>query len=95
MAAADVAVVGVPSLSVGQGERVHEVGKLAICRRPENEVPVVRHQAIREQSHPGHMDQTLDQNSLKGFKIAILVEDGGAPVPPIEYMVNIAPQRGA
>src|SRR6267143_1474181 len=39
-----------PSLGMGRGEPVHKSLKLSVLRRPDNEVPMVRHRTICHQS---------------------------------------------
>jgi len=95
MAAADVLVMGVPALRVGQRQPVHEIGEFAIAFGPKDEVPVVGHQAVRKESHAGHVPLRLGKDLKEGFVVARLVKNRQSAIAPVKDMVDNAAQRGS
>ena len=43
--------MGMPPLCMGEGEPVHEPGEIAVPSRPDDEMPVIGHNTVRQQSH--------------------------------------------
>src|SRR5204863_27694 len=66
------------------GEPAHEGGELAVVLGEENEVKVVGHEAIAQQSYGGEalarFGQELDEGGVVGF----FAEDGAAGIATIE-----------
>ena len=75
VAAAGTLPVRVPALRVSEGDPAGEGRELAILPRPKHHVPVIGHEAIREQPHSGPIDGFL-QDLLEGLIIGIFAEDG-------------------
>ena len=92
MAGAGRAVVGVPTLGVCQGEPAHELGEFTILVRPEQDVEVVRHQAVGQQSHVVPCDG-FGENTLKGDVVLVAVEDGQPGIGSVEGVVHEAALR--
>src|SRR6516162_1049259 len=88
-------MVGVPALRMRQCQPVAEVRQLAIVTRPEDEVPVVRHQHVGEQADAGDVLKGFVEDALEGFVVAVLVEDLAAAITSVEDMVDIAAQGRA
>src|ERR1700677_2772948 len=95
MARADVAIMRVPALRVRQRKIVSKIRQLAVASRPAHEVPVIRHQAIGQQTHSRHVLERLGQNTLEGLVIAYLLKKRHPPIGPVEDMVNVAAQRNS
>jgi hypothetical protein len=85
-----VVVVGMPALRMRQGEPVDEIRQFTVVAWPEQQMPVVRHHAVRQQAHAGHMVERFARDPLEGVVIALLLEDGQAGVGPVEHMIHIA-----
>jgi hypothetical protein len=77
-------IVLVIAADVGVGEPAHEGGELAVVLGEENEVKVVGHEAIAQQSYGGEalarFGQELDEGGVVGF----FAEDGAAGIATIE-----------
>ena len=76
---------------MGQRQVMAEIGKLAIVPRPQDQVPVIRHQAIRQQTHAGNMLQRIGQHALERVVIASLLENGQAAIGPVQDVINVTP----
>ena len=87
MAAAGTAPVGVPALGMGQGEQAHEGGEVIVAPRPEDQVPMIGHEAIGEDTHR-HALLHRGQHAFKGAVVLLLFEDGLASVSAVEHMIN-------
>lgn len=59
----------------------------AVFAGAENQVPVIRHPLVREKFHIVPL-QTLAQNALEGFVIAVFMEDAGAGIASIKGMIK-------
>jgi hypothetical protein len=80
-------VVGVPALGMCHGEPAHKAGEVAVLARPEQEMEVVGHQAVSQQSHVVAGD-CLGQNSLERCIVTVIVKDGRARVGSVEGMID-------
>src|SRR5262249_59952269 len=80
MSAADILIVGMPALRVREREPVHEVGQLAVGAWPQQEVPVIGHEAIAGEPHAGDVFQGLGEDALERLEVARLLEDGRAAI---------------
>ncbi len=80
-------VMGVLSLGVSQGQPQHELGEVTIAARPEQEVEMIGHQAVRQQPHaiPGHC---FSQDPFECSEIALVLKDGEPGVGPVERVIN-------
>jgi hypothetical protein len=71
------------------GHPAQESAHLAVLRRAQNQMPVVRHQGKSENLHR-IFREALSQDPDEGFVILVFVEDGLTPVAAIEGMVDHA-----
>ena len=79
--------MGVPALRVRHGEQAHELRKLAILARPQDNVPMVGHQTIAEHAD-GQALIDLIEPPLEAEVILVLEEH---PIPrhgPVEHMIR-------
>ena len=65
---------------------VHPLAQIAESFRPDDEVKMVRHQAIPEYPHR-YLDTTVRQRLQKSFLILVLVENALACVAAIDHVV--------
>jgi len=77
---------------VGVGQLLHERSQVAIVLRPENEVPMVRHQAICADAHRPRVERFL-HHPLKREVVGILVEKRSATNATVQDV--LAPCRPA
>jgi hypothetical protein len=63
----------VPALRVAHGERTHEGGESAIVARPHQQMKVIGHQAVGQQSHIGARNR-LNQHPLVRCRVVIAFE---------------------
>ncbi len=87
VAAADVVIVGVPALGVRQGQPAEEARQLPGLLRPQDEVPVVGHQAVGQQAGGG-VGLGFFQDALEGPVVLVLEEEGAAAVAAVEGVVD-------
>src|SRR5262249_16113752 len=86
-------VVLVVAANVGGQQPLHPGAEVAVVVGPEGEMEVVGHQAIAQEAQRqpfAGLAEELDEGPL----IAVLVEDGGAAVAPVEDVVAQAAARG-
>jgi hypothetical protein len=95
MAAANVLVMGMPPLRMGQGQPMHEIGQVAILLRPKHEVPMVGHQAIGQQAHAGDVLLRLSHDIKERLVVHFFVKDRESTISSIEDMIKLASQRHA
>jgi hypothetical protein len=94
MTGADCAAMGMPACGVCQCQPAREFGEFAVGARPEYEMPVVGHQAIREQARAGPLTRGM-QEILEGLVVTIGLENGHARVGAIEDVVDEAADGSA
>jgi len=70
---AGIVIARVPALGVRERQPVAKLGKLPVMARPDNEVPVVRQQAVRQESHAGHTLQGLAENASRTVFVSIAI----------------------
>ena len=86
---------GAPSvqpLGVRQRDEPHVLRKIPIALRPQQQMPMVGHQAPREYAHRYPL-LDLRQHALEGLVVAIRVEDAAFTVRAIEHMIDKAARR--
>ena len=83
MARPDGAVVRVPPLRVSQRQPSHEFGQIAVASRPQHQVPMIRHQAIRQNSYL-HAVQSFFQHTLESRVVFQLLKNRRASIRAIE-----------
>lgn len=80
-----------PSPHVGRGEPLHAGGKLPVALGPENQVPVVWHQAIGENPQ-GKSRVGLVKHLEKSGVVVIFLEQRQPPDAPVKHVVDEAAQ---
>ena len=93
MALAGGAVAAVPGLGMALGQAADEAAQIAVDARPEDEVPVVGHQAPGEQAHarPGPF---LGEQGGELAVVDLVVEQGRPGIGAVEHMVDQAADVG-
>jgi hypothetical protein len=86
--------MGVPPLRVGERQPTDELRQLAILPRPDDEVPVIRHETVREQPSPGPLDR-FGEDVLERFVIPILFKDGHPRVGAVQHVINVPTLSGS
>jgi len=81
-----VIVLVVPA-DVRHPDPPHQSPQRDVGPRPDDQMPVIGHQAVSQQSHWITL-QPLDQHLLEGVVVALRVKQSQASVPPIEDMVD-------
>jgi hypothetical protein len=74
-----------PPPDVSGTDPLHELGEVIGVPGPENEVPVIAHQAVAQNPHPG-APAALFQQLEKREKIAGLLEDVQPAVAAVEHV---------
>jgi hypothetical protein len=82
-------VVLVVAADVGGQQPHHVVAQVAVGARPEDQVEVIRQQAVGEEADRGAL-AGLAQQVDEGGEVAVLVEEGAAAVAPVEDVVTVA-----
>ena len=77
----------VPSLYVGYGDPMHKGRHGIVVRRPEQQVPVVGHDAIAANPHAEPVD-ALGEDLFEGEEITFLLEYPQSPVGTVKGMVD-------
>jgi hypothetical protein len=79
--------MGVPTLRVGHGEPTHGFRQLAVGPRPEQQVPVIGHDAVAQQTRPGALDGLL-QDALERLVVGRAIEERHPPHASIEHVIH-------
>jgi len=87
MSATDRVAMRVPALGVGKSQPADKAGKLAVLLRPNNQMPVVGHNAIGKQPHLVAVNGRR-QHAHEGVVVFGLLEDRHSSVGAVEHMVN-------
>src|SRR5687767_649000 len=88
------AAVGMTSLSMNERHEAHVVRQFAVLLRPEQQVPVVRHDAPAKNAYRDALLH-FSQHTLESHVVAVVVEDPALAVGPIEHVVDEPSGRGA
>src|SRR4051812_48656750 len=86
-------VGSVPTLRVGDGQQAEELAQLAILPRPEDLMPMIRHEAVRQQPR-GETRVDISERALEGGVVAVVLEERHAPDRTIEHVVDDAASGG-
>ena len=81
-----------PASDVGDREPLHERGKLVVLLRPQNQVPMIGHQAKAADPH-GKQAAGFGQDFLERLEVGGLVEEAPPPHASIENVVHVTPRR--
>src|SRR5208337_4868110 len=81
--------LGVPPLGVGQSQPANESRELSVLPRPDNQVPVIGHDAVGQQPCSRAIDG-LFQDPLKRLVVLVFLKDRHPRVGAIEDMVDQA-----
>jgi len=79
--------MGMPPLCVGDGDPSEHLGEFAIMPGPEEEVPVIRHQAIGADTNLG-LSIGLGENLLKGSIVGRFLKQWESADTPIQDMIG-------
>lgn len=82
-------VVGIVSLGVSQRQPLAKPRHAAIDTRPDNQMPMVGHQAVGKQLDVAAA-HGVDEDSFKGLVIDVLVKTGCSSVCPVQHVVKMA-----
>ncbi len=92
MAASQRMVMSMPTHGMGLREPLREGREFPLPPRPNDEVPMIGHQAIGEQ--PGRMRlQRLAQHAFKGLVVAIFLKQRQARNGPVQHVIDVTRSR--
>jgi hypothetical protein len=86
--------VRVPPAHVRHRQPVHEPAKVAVLARPQKQVPMIGHQAVRQQSHPRQL-QHLDHRLLECGIVAFFGKHLISVVAAVEAVEHNAARGGS
>ena len=78
--------MGVPTLRVGEGQPAGKAGEVALFARPNDQMPMVGHHAIREQTHAGPLDRFFEDR-LESCVVYVVVKNRHPRIGTVENMV--------
>jgi hypothetical protein len=81
-------VMSMPALHVRESYKAYVIGEASILLRPQNQVPVIRHQTPRKYTH-GNTVLNIREDALECQVVRILFEYGQACVGTIEDVVYV------
>ena len=76
-----------PPLRVGAGEQLQKLRHLCRISWPKNEMPMVRHYAVRKETHADDLSY-LEQKLLRGDIVFCALEEPRAARSPIDYVID-------
>jgi hypothetical protein len=85
---AEFRVCRVPALRMSQSQPLKESRKFAILPRPEDQVPVRRHETVTDEAYTGKSLNRLIQDLLEGPIILVAMKDRRLSIAAIEGMVD-------
>ena len=85
---------GVPALRVSQCQPAHELRQLAVLSRPDQQMPMVGHQAIGQKPRLRSFD-SLSQHSLEGGIIAVRIEQLQLCNRAVQDVIDVASLGGS
>lgn len=89
---ADAAPIFEPEADVRERESLHERRQVAVVFRPEHQVLVIGHQAIRAHPHGPDSERLLD-DAFRSVVIAVVVEEAQATDAAVEDVIDDVPER--
>lgn len=90
MAAAVAMAVLLPAARVGERQSLHERAEGVIALRPDDQVPMVGHEAVGEQLHTGVLLKRFGENALERLVVGRFLEQRHAADTPIEDVVDVS-----
>jgi len=81
--------LGMPALRVGQGQPTDEVRQFVVLARPNDEVPVIWHDAVAKQSSLTSLNR-LSQHFFESVEIAIVLKDRALGIRAIEHVIDVS-----
>lgn len=82
-------VMRVPALSVSQGQPAHEPRQIPVLARPQHQMPVIGHQAVRKHPHVASL-ASFPQHILKRRIIFRLMKHRRTSIRPVQRMKHHA-----
>lgn len=79
--------MGMPPLCVGEGQPASEAGKILVFFGPDDQVPVIRQDAIGQQPHVDPLDRLME-DIFKGLVVAIFLKNSHPRIGAVEDMIN-------
>ena len=71
--------MSVPTLGMGQRRPLGELREIAICLRPQQQVPMIGHQTMRKNPHVVAITG-FSQDALEGGVVLVAFKDGQASI---------------
>jgi len=87
MALAGRMSMSMPTLSMSQRQPARELRQLSVFDWVDNQVPMVRHQTVRQQASSSPFYRLL-KNLFKGFVVTIFFENWEPRVRSVENVIN-------
>lgn len=87
MPCSDRLPMGMPPLRMGERQPAHESRQVTILSRPDDEMPVVRHDTVGQQSHR-HAFTGLRQDPFKRAVVAFVVEQALSPIRTVQHVID-------
>lgn len=91
MAVADPATVFLPIASMRDRELLHEGPQFAVTLRPEDHVPMIGHERVRENPHRASFER-LGDDPLEGFEIGVSQKQLHPSHAPIQDVKDHSPR---
>ena len=80
-------VVNMPALRMRDRDPPQYLGEFSIMSRPEEEMPMIRHQTIGRDPYPG-LGMSFSQNLLERGIVSRLLKQGEPPNPTVQDMIG-------
>ena len=80
--------MGVPALSVRQGQPADELRQLSIVPGPDDQMPVIAHHAVSQEPRLRPFDR-LGQDGFEGLVIGVFLENRHSRVGAVQDVINV------